>query len=270
MSIPSSGDEAGKSSFVWNLSGLRAPGSFDKDVEKGIEYPKSEDSIVVGGFFCYRTEERSSNGIDKSEHLVDPSPVLSSSTHSVETTERTPPYGDLNSSGHDKERNDGNKAGKRVSLSMGENGDLTGKGTTTSPSQRPFVCIAAVPYQFAADWLAHNRDACDLVVLMYQCGDEGSLRQAMELEKRLGPDVPRLFVASKSDLVKDALDSTVTGSDSAVVDVDTALEHFNHIVDSGGATGREAIGIRMQLRNFKVKTISFLRKDRGRCHVVVF
>lgn len=38
----------GKSSFVWHLTGLRAPGLAD-DVEMGVEYSKFSEAIVVGG-----------------------------------------------------------------------------------------------------------------------------------------------------------------------------------------------------------------------------
>lgn len=38
----------GKSSFVWTLTGLRAPG-LGGDVEMGVDYSKFSDSIVIGG-----------------------------------------------------------------------------------------------------------------------------------------------------------------------------------------------------------------------------
>lgn len=45
----------GKSSFVWNISGLRAPGN--ADLEFGFEYEKFNDAILVGG-----RRHRSSSG----------------------------------------------------------------------------------------------------------------------------------------------------------------------------------------------------------------
>lgn len=45
----------GKSSFVWYMTGLRAPG-LSGDVEIGIDYSKYSDSIVVGGCSLKREE----------------------------------------------------------------------------------------------------------------------------------------------------------------------------------------------------------------------
>mmetsp|Transcript_11413 Transcript_11413/g.18714 ORF Transcript_11413/g.18714 Transcript_11413/m.18714 type:complete len:882 (-) Transcript_11413:302-2947(-) len=53
------GNGAGKSSFVWRLSGLRAPGLGARDVEMGADYlhrVKYNDTIVVGGFPQRRSE----------------------------------------------------------------------------------------------------------------------------------------------------------------------------------------------------------------------
>jgi len=44
-----------------------------------------------------------------------------------------------------------------------------------------YVCLSAIPFQFALEWLSKQKNSCDLFVLMFQCGDADSLLQVFTL-----------------------------------------------------------------------------------------
>eukprot|EP01038_Epipyxis_sp_PR26KG_P011990 gene11990-16052_t len=57
-------NNVGKSSFVWKMSGLNAPGEID--IEKGMENMKAEDSVVIGGFILSNNHESHERDYNKS------------------------------------------------------------------------------------------------------------------------------------------------------------------------------------------------------------
>ena len=162
----------GKSSFVWNLSGLRAPGSFDKDVEKGVEYAKSTDSIVAGG--------------------------LCSANHNHNNNNNNNNNGNGNGNGSSSAANTANTASVSKKKSKDSKERESAEGLLLNPF---YVYVLAVPFQFASAWLAKHKDSVDLFVLMYQSGDADSLQQVLELEQLLHLQAPRLFIGSKVDVV---------------------------------------------------------------------
>lgn len=64
-----------------------------------------------------------------------------------------------------------------------------------------YLSISSVPLEVSQTWIARNIVSCDLVVLMFECGHVESLETVLELEKLLPPNIPRIFLASKSDLL---------------------------------------------------------------------
>eukprot|EP00598_Pedospumella_elongata_P001125 CAMPEP_0184983352 /NCGR_PEP_ID=MMETSP1098-20130426/12587_1 /TAXON_ID=89044 /ORGANISM="Spumella elongata, Strain CCAP 955/1" /LENGTH=753 /DNA_ID=CAMNT_0027507163 /DNA_START=177 /DNA_END=2435 /DNA_ORIENTATION=- len=158
----------GKSSFVWYLTGLRAPG-IGGEVEMGIDYAKYSDCIVVGGCAL------KSNG-DIESDKKNRSPVVAHLPKAREELLQavlTPTY---------------------------------------------HLSVAAVPLDQVEKWLEHCVDACDLVVLMFQCGKPASLTTCKALESRLPECVPRLYLASKSDLIftSPALQTAHVGSSGSL------------------------------------------------------
>eukprot|EP00601_Ochromonadales_sp_CCMP2298_P020292 CAMPEP_0173324208 /NCGR_PEP_ID=MMETSP1143-20121109/30931_1 /TAXON_ID=483371 /ORGANISM="non described non described, Strain CCMP2298" /LENGTH=750 /DNA_ID=CAMNT_0014268231 /DNA_START=156 /DNA_END=2408 /DNA_ORIENTATION=+ len=147
----------GKSSFVWRLSGLRAPG-IGGDVELGVDYSKYNDCIVVGG--C-------------SQRLAD---VLSSRGVASPISGSVKKWGEP--SGKAKQQAEAVRAEQDEVLRL-------------AVSDTYHLSIAAVPLDHVETWLAQCAAGCDLVLLMFQCADLESLRTAIALEERLPKDVPR-------------------------------------------------------------------------------
>lgn len=66
------------------------------------------------------------------------------------------------------------------------------------------VCmvVSAVPMDCVYSYIEQCVGTCDMVVLMFSCGDASSLRTVFALEKRIPSHIPRLFVANKVDAVE--------------------------------------------------------------------
>jgi hypothetical protein len=94
-----------------------------------------------------------------------------------------------------------------------------------------FAVVHAVPLHKEKDWLDTNILSCDVVVLMYQCGDEESLETAIRIEKTLPTRVPRLFFASKYDTVvtKVALDSQRGGRNQSHAETENNAQLQRHV-----------------------------------------
>lgn len=164
----------GKSSFVWYLTGLRAPG-IGGDVEMGVDYAKYSDCIVVGG--CA-----------------------------------------LKLNGENEQGGGNGQAGRKYSIAESA-ADKAHKGLlqeVLTPSYQ--LSVAAVPLDQVEKWLQHCAQGCDLVVLMFQCGKPSSLKTCMALEARLPESVPRVFLASKTDLIftSQALHAASAGSSGSL------------------------------------------------------
>ena len=200
----------GKSSFVWNMSGLRAPGSFDGDVERSVEFSKSEDCILAGGFSNHELRQGQS-------HRNRPLQHMRATTQDLNNLEIPPTISipqkktrNNNNSSNDVNENDnssgksGRSSSSRILLSGAQQSYVTGEESMGGLLTFPFyVYISAIPFHFVSDWLMQQqlqRDSVDLFILMYQCGDESSGATALQLEKLLPPEAPRMFVGSKSDL----------------------------------------------------------------------
>jgi GTPase SAR1 family protein len=151
----------GKSSLVWNLSGLYAPGV--PDIEKGASTAKSHDTIVVGGAAIV---------------MQQPASVMPISARS------------LSREGRDNVHNcAGNLWGLFSRLGVNEN----------SLDVR-YLCLYAVPRDQSTAWLSTHSSSCDVVLLMFDSDQESTFHTAKEIEKQLPPWQPRIFVGSKTDL----------------------------------------------------------------------
>jgi hypothetical protein len=169
----------GKSSFVWNLSSLPAPGSLD--VEKGLGTEKPQDTVVVGG-------------------------CRSSRRHSQDSSDRRNLFQVSRDSGTTRFRK-----------------SLATQNKFEHLQNSFYVSAAAIPLEHVGvsqevqsssgkvkkDVQRSVLEACDVAVLMFQCGDMKSLQIALQVEKTLPSRLPRLFLASKCDLVQ----SKTGGSD---------------------------------------------------------
>jgi len=162
----------GKSSFVWYLTGLRAPG-IGGDFEIGVDYAKFNDCIVVGGCALKLNGEKETSG-----------------------TQVARKYSIAESAS--------DKAHKKLLEEV------------LTPSYQ--LSVAAVPLDQVERWLQHCIQGCDLVVLMFQCGKPSSLKTCMALEARLPETVPRLYLASKTDLIftSQALHAASAGSSGSL------------------------------------------------------
>ena len=58
-----------------------------------------------------------------------------------------------------------------------------------------------MPLDLVEKWLQSSIHTCDVAVLMYQCANPVSLDTALSLEALLPADMPRLYLASKVDLI---------------------------------------------------------------------
>lgn len=123
-------NNVGKSSYVWHISGLTPPGSHSTDniVERGIEYEKPIETIVIGG--CAQSS------IGDVEHLTTPSYLLS---------------------------------------------------------------LSAIPLEHVKTCSKVLLSSCDVVILMFQCGDIASFQLALDLEATLPHTLPRIFIGTKVD-----------------------------------------------------------------------
>jgi hypothetical protein len=174
----------GKSSFVWNLSSLPAPGSLD--VEKGLGTAKPQDTVVVGG--CQGNRRHLQENGDRRN-------IFQVSRDSGTTRFRKP---------------------------------LITQNKFEHLQNIFYVSVAAIPLEHVGvSQLVQSSsgkskkemqrgvlDACDVAVLMFQCGDMDSLQTALQVEKTLPSRLPRLFLASKCDLVQ-AKAGSGEGSSSA-------------------------------------------------------
>jgi hypothetical protein len=174
----------GKSSFVWQLTGMRAPGLVG-DNDLGVQYAKFSEAVVVGGWTVH------------SHH----SPPL----HVQHTPRAQSHPGSGSNLAHLSM-----KSGVAGTSSAGGSANTADAQPTTRALLRtvltePYhVSVAAVPLDQAEAWLDSCAESCDLAVLMFQCANMQSLRTAIGLDARLPPHVPRLFLASKSDTIPSA------------------------------------------------------------------
>lgn len=182
----------GKSSFVWYLTGLRAPG-LSGEVEMGVDYSKYSDCIVVGG--CALKANGETDSDKKNRHqVVSPTPKAH---QELLQAVLTPTY---------------------------------------------HLSVAAVPLDQVEKWLEHCVAACDLVVLMFQCGKPASLTTCKALESRLPENVPRVYLASKSDLI-----------------FTTPALHTAHVGSSGSLKGEYGNETRASRENLKAAHESVLQ-----------
>jgi hypothetical protein len=103
--------------------------------------------------------------------------------------------------------------GCSVKLPQNEGGRKSAPGDASKPAKTHkellhdmltptyYLSVAAVPLDQVEKWLEHCIESCDLVVLMFQCGKASSLQTCLALESRLPENVPRVYVASKTDLI---------------------------------------------------------------------
>lgn len=214
QSIPTifRGDDVGKSSFVWNMSGLRAPGSFDGDVERSVEFSKSEDCILAGGYSSHELKQGRGNFNRPSQLRT----TQDLNNLEIPPTISVPQKKKANSSNsnsnpiseHDSSRSSSSSRILPVLSPEPQQPYGTGDESLSSPF---YVYVSAIPFHFVSDWLMQQqlqRDSVDLFILMYQCGDESSGATALNLEKLLPPEAPRLFIGSKSDLTSAVIDSS--------------------------------------------------------------
>lgn len=82
----------------------------------------------------------------------------------------------------------------RASASGGDPSAVAG-GTTDK-----FVMLTEVPQRLAGSMVEQRMASCDLAVLVFDPASPESLEFVLELEQRLPPGQPRLFVASKQDV----------------------------------------------------------------------
>lgn len=201
------------------MSGLRAPGSFDGDVERSVEFSKSEDCILAGGYSSH--ELKQGRG-----HFNRPSQLRA--TQDLNNLEIPPTI----SVPQKKKANSSNSNSNPISEHDSSRSSSSGSSRILpalppQPQQQPYgtgdesfgdllsspfyVYVSAIPFHFVSDWLMQQqlqRDSVDLFILMYQCGDESSGATALNLEKLLPPEAPRLFIGSKSDLTSAVIDSS--------------------------------------------------------------
>eukprot|EP01034_Spumella_vulgaris_P021337 gene21337-27367_t len=159
----------GKSSFVWNLSGLSAPGSVD--IEKGLGNAKPQDTVIVGG--C-RGSKRHPHGDRRNAFQVSRDSGTTRFRKPVVTQNKFDP---LQSTFY--------VSAAAIPLEHVSVSPLAQSSSSKGKSDQSTVL-----------------DACDVAVLMFQCGDMTSFQIALQIEKTLPHRLPRLFLASKCDLVQ--------------------------------------------------------------------
>ncbi len=159
-------NRVGKSTFVWNISSLRPPGFDEEDVEKSADYEKPLENIVIGG--CTQ---------NKSAH----------------------PFQYANGTNF--------SSGALLGLSKSSTPGTPAAAQSYSMYEAPYInkqydlCFAAIPLDHTEKWNEVSVHRCDLVVLMFQCGDMESLETVLQLEKGLPPRTPRIFIGTKADLL---------------------------------------------------------------------
>lgn len=226
------GNCVGKSSLVWNLAGLPAPGT--KFIEKGLDNEKPQDTVIVGGCHRYHRdhEHKYRNSSLGHRHLTQyglrsPPPPKSDKRTSATASQQPQQQSYYPSS-----------VSGNVLRRGGRSGSVVSGGTTFEFLHHSYYLnFAAIPLEHvtisatAPSSSAKQRgssssssagnsgaggsvlDSCDLVILMFQCGDIDSLKAAQSLEKRLPRRMPRIYVASKLDLIqaKQTISSGVDG-----------------------------------------------------------
>jgi len=169
----------GKSSLIWSLSGLRPPGI--GLVEMSVNYEKYTDSIVVGG------------SLIKRDHW------LLKRFYQMESNNATE-HSSSSSSSINKD-NLSNEKYEAIIKSM-----LT-----------PYFYISyeSIPLDHIDEWMDENNNMykSDLIVLMFQCGNQQSYEKAIQLEEKIPSIIPRMFIASKIDLIPMPRNQVISTSD---------------------------------------------------------
>jgi hypothetical protein len=186
-------NSVGKSSFVWNISGVPAPGI--PDVEKGVKNAKSQDAVIVGGV-CVPLRGMlrfTPNGGDRAVLLPD---------------------------------------GRRLSDAEGGRrgtDSILGADSTLEDLQNVlYLCVSAIPRDQTASWLATHAESCDMALLMFDCGSEETFNTAVAMEQLLPDGMPRLFLGSKADLGDDEMAARATDSSSSSSSRSSSTRHNNH------------------------------------------
>jgi hypothetical protein len=181
----------GKSSFVWNISGVPAPGV--PDVEKGVKNAKSQDTVIIGGV-CVPLRGR-----------LRFTPFSSLAGGGGGGGE------DGNDSGGDRSSQPG--GGRRMSDAeggrRGTDSILGADSTLEDLNNVCYLCVSAIPRDQTASWFATNAESCDMALLMFDCGSEDTFNTAVAMEQSLPDGMPRLFLGSKSDLGDDEMAEAV-------------------------------------------------------------
>lgn len=84
------------------------------------------------------------------------------------------------------------------------------KSLVTSPY---YISFESVPLDFIDPWIESMNNRSDLIVLMFQCGNTNSFNTALSIEAKLASNVPRMFIASKLDIIpmqRNILQSDIT------------------------------------------------------------
>lgn len=174
-------DGVGKSSFVWQVTGMRAPGLVG-DTDLGVQYAKFSEAILVGGWTEHHQHQHHVSG---TQRPPTPQPQSLSGTGSGTNLTHLPIRANV-------------PGGVGSTSDAGAHNKAPLRSVLTDPYQ---VSVTAVPLAQVEAWLETSVKSCDLVVLMFQCANVKSLSTAIILDAKLPPQVPRIFLASKSDTV---------------------------------------------------------------------
>lgn len=183
-------NRVGKSSFVWHMSNLRPPGVDDEDVEKSIDYEKPLETIVIGGCMMSRRSLHSNKSYNHENGFI---AALAGNSGAALSSSSSPPMSSRTSS------NTSSPASLHKTSSSG--GNSQGDDNQSYLPDTFQLSFAAIPLEHSDKWKEHCLSSCDVILLMFQCGDMESLETVMKLEKELPSRMPRLYIASKSDLL---------------------------------------------------------------------
>lgn len=220
------GNCVGKSSLVWNLAGLPAPGT--KFIEKSLDNEKPQDTVIVGGCHRYHRDHEhkyKNNALGHNRHLYggrSPPPPKTDKRSSALNQQQQQAYFP-SVSGNVLRRSGRNSTGGAVSggtpfeflnhsyyLNFAaiplEHVSLSTTVPSSSAKQQARSSASSSSSSSGSAGSSSSGgsvlESCDLVVLMFQCGDIDSLKTAQNLEMRLPRRMPRVYVASKLDLIQ--------------------------------------------------------------------
>jgi GTPase SAR1 family protein len=213
----------GKQSFIWRVTGLTPPGSISLtssmmtvesslSIERGAgDYAKPIDSVLFGG--CMQSlqthsnhnnnnNNHNSNNISNNNNTINNSynhliaTAVTSFSHYATTTlstltTTTPTTPTTNTSNT--------------------------SSTTQHIASEYFLAMMALPLdEFQRDATQYLQ-VCDLIILMFQCGNQDSLNTVYLVEEQLPQDLPRIYIGSKSDLVVSSTSTTMTTTNAVPI-----------------------------------------------------